>query len=215
MSDDRRLPAWVERERTVRLDAKSVRALAHPIRLKILGILRTDGPATATTLAGRLALNTGATSYHLRQLAAYGFIVEDTGRGHGRERWWRAAHPITVFDRDESAVAETGEAFVRSLGQILAEDIQRATDQYATLPPEWKASVTFSDATMLLTPEETVQLKNDLWDVLGRYRRHDPDEPPPAPAGAVPVTVQIQAFPDARALADQEDGGNDDPDVVE
>src|SRR5690606_35719062 len=102
---------------------------AHPIRLKILGILRTDGPATATTLAGRLALNTGATSYHLRQLAAYGFIVEDTGRGHGRERWWRAAHPITVFDRDESAVAETGEAFVRSLGQILAEDIQRATDQ--------------------------------------------------------------------------------------
>lgn len=214
MTDDHQLPSWLERERTVRLDAKSVRALAHPIRLKMLGILRTEGPATATTLADRLGLNTGATSYHLRQLAAYGFIVDDTERGRGRERWWRAAHTMTVFDRDEFTGEETGEAFVRSLGQIFAEEIQQATDQYATLPREWRAAVTFSDAILLLTPAETARLKNELWEVLGRYRRHDPDEPPPAPADAVPVSVQIQAFPNARAVASQE-GHEDDPDGAE
>lgn len=210
MTDDHQLPSWLERERTVRLDVKSVRALAHPIRLKMLGILRTEGPATATTLADRLGLNTGATSYHLRQLASYGFVVEDTGRGRGRERWWRAAHTMTLFDRDVLAGAETGEAYVRSIGQMYAEEIQRATDQYATLPPEWRAAVTFSDILLLLTPAETTQLKKDLWDVFGRYRRHDPDNPPAAPPGAVPVDVQVQAFPDARAVSGQgpEDAGD-------
>lgn len=214
MADDQQLPSWMDRERAVRLDAKSVRALAHPIRLKILGILRTDGSATSTTLADRLGLNTGATSYHLRQLASYGFIVEDTGRGQGRERWWRAAHTMTVFDRETLTGTESGEAYIRSIGQIIAEDIQRATDQYATLPQEWRAAVTFSDTILLLTPAETAQLKKDLWEVLGRYRRHDPDQPASAPADAVPVSVQLQAFPHARAVAGQEGHGGDE-DVAE
>ena len=54
-----------------------LKALSHPVRLRMLGLLRTEGPATATTLAARLGLNTGATSYHLRQLAQHGFIVDD------------------------------------------------------------------------------------------------------------------------------------------
>ena len=59
-------------------DIAGLRALSHPVRLRMLGLLRTEGPATATTLAQRLDLNTGATSYHLRQLAQHGFIE----RGH-------------------------------------------------------------------------------------------------------------------------------------
>ena len=61
----------------------------------MLGLLRSEGPATATTLATRLGLNSGATSYHLRQLEKHGFIVEDTSRGNARDRWWRAAHQST------------------------------------------------------------------------------------------------------------------------
>src|SRR6478609_3560973 len=53
-----------------------LRALAHPTRLTMLGMLRIDGPATATSLATRLGINTGQTSYHLRQLAHYGFVVD-------------------------------------------------------------------------------------------------------------------------------------------
>src|SRR5262245_66322714 len=75
---------------------QALRALSHPTRLRILGLLRVDGPATATTLATRLGINTGQTSYHLRQLALHGFVVEEEGRGNARERWWRAAHQSTL-----------------------------------------------------------------------------------------------------------------------
>ena len=74
----------------------ALRALSHPVRLRMLALLRTEGPATATTLAARLGLNTGATSYHLRQLAEHGFVVDDPERGDGRDRWWQAAHRATV-----------------------------------------------------------------------------------------------------------------------
>ncbi|MGB0191497.1 MAG: helix-turn-helix domain-containing protein, partial [Nocardioides sp.] len=45
---------------------EQLKALTHPVRVRMLGMLRIDGPATSTTLAQRLGLNTGATSYHLR-----------------------------------------------------------------------------------------------------------------------------------------------------
>jgi DNA-binding transcriptional ArsR family regulator len=54
---------------TVTPGVQQLKALSHPVRVQMLGILRIDGPATATMLASRLGLNTGATSYHLRQLA--------------------------------------------------------------------------------------------------------------------------------------------------
>ena len=60
-----------------------LQALSHPVRLRMLGLLRTEGPATATTLAPQLGLNTGATSYHLRQLAQHGFV---RGRRGPRQR---------------------------------------------------------------------------------------------------------------------------------
>jgi predicted ArsR family transcriptional regulator len=201
MADDDRSLGDV---RSVRLDATSARGLAHPIRLKMLGILRTDGPATSTTLAERLGLNTGATSYHLRQLAQYGFIVEDPDRGTGRERWWRAAHQTTRFDR--SAMGdESGEAFVRAIGQIYAEKIHRAIDDYATLPERWRDVGTLSDIVLMLTPDETRELVAELFTVMRRYRRHDPDDPTPAPTGAAQVHVMLQAFPDARRITDEDE----------
>ena len=77
---------------------QQMKALTHPVRVRMLGMLRIDGPATATTLAARLGLNTGATSYHLRQLAQHGFVVEDAERGNARDRWWKAAHRMTSTD---------------------------------------------------------------------------------------------------------------------
>ena len=70
------------------LDPRRLRALAHPLRIQLLSLLRKDGPATATLLAKRLGESSGATSYHLRQLAAYAFVEDDPERSKaGRERW--------------------------------------------------------------------------------------------------------------------------------
>ena len=70
------------------LGAREVKALAHPLRLRLLESLA-DGPATASMLARDLGESSGATSYHLRALAAVGLIVEDFERRKGRERWWK------------------------------------------------------------------------------------------------------------------------------
>lgn len=70
-------------------DAAALKALTHPLRVQILAVLQDEGRATATTLAARLAETSGATSYHLRQLARRGLIEEVPAAG--RERWWRLA----------------------------------------------------------------------------------------------------------------------------
>src|SRR4029453_16773762 len=72
------------------LDGPSLKALAPPLRMRLLAELRYHGPATATKLGEALGESSGATSYHLRVLAAHGFVVDDTaaygGRGRGRRR---------------------------------------------------------------------------------------------------------------------------------
>jgi DNA-binding transcriptional ArsR family regulator len=78
--------------RSVELDARTLRGLAHPLRARMVGLLRTEGPATATSLAARVGESSGTTSWHLRQLADAGLVEEDSHRGNRRERWWRAAH---------------------------------------------------------------------------------------------------------------------------
>src|SRR5690242_18100440 len=81
-----------------KLDARSLRGLAHPLRMQLLDALRFGGPATASQLAEKLGESSGATSYHLRQLAAHGFVADDPERGKGRERWWKAVHTGLRFD---------------------------------------------------------------------------------------------------------------------
>src|SRR3712207_9501706 len=61
-------------------------------RSALLGLLRSEGPSTASKLGQRLGESSGSTSYHLRQLAALGFVEEVPGQGTARERWWRARH---------------------------------------------------------------------------------------------------------------------------
>ena len=113
-----------------------LRALAHPTRLKMLGMLRIDGPATATTLATRLGINTGQTSYHLRQLAQHGFVVDDDERGNGRERWWKAAHQSTITgdmpERPEDQ--EALDAYMQTVAVMYTQQLQAAVEEMSLLP---------------------------------------------------------------------------------
>ena len=123
-------------ERTVVTpDASGLKALGHPVRLRMLGLLRIEGPATATTLATRLGLNTGATSYHLRQLAQHGFIVEDAERGNARDRWWRAAHQSTHTGAATagSEEAEAHEAYSQALAVFYSEQLHNAVAERMSL----------------------------------------------------------------------------------
>src|SRR5260370_41437767 len=66
-----------------------VKALANPLRQRILRELELIGDATATLLAVRLGVTTGGTSYNPRILAEHGLVDGGPERARGRERWWR------------------------------------------------------------------------------------------------------------------------------
>jgi len=129
----------------------------------MLGLLRSDGPATATTLAQRLDLHTGATSYHLRQLAQHGFIEEDAERGNGRDRWWRAAHDSTRTDFRGKGVDDSDvEAYLTTVALLYADRMRAAVAEMAFLPPQWRSVGTLSDWELRLTPAQADRLVQSL-----------------------------------------------------
>jgi DNA-binding transcriptional ArsR family regulator len=162
-----------------KLDPVSLRGLAHPLRVRILGLLRERGPANATSLAAMLRQSTGAISYHLRQLAAYGFIVEDpdSARG-GRERWWRSAHQGTLLEEEvASHTPEVTEAYLRAVAALYADRVDRWLNEAASLPEEWQPVATLSDWRLSLTPQEAQELHDEVIRLAGRYRRDEPGAP--------------------------------------
>src|SRR5699024_4333591 len=69
-------------------DARSMRALAHPLRIELFERLAIEGEATASELAPLVGSTPSDCSCHLRTLAEAGFI--ERVRGHtGRHRPWR------------------------------------------------------------------------------------------------------------------------------
>jgi DNA-binding transcriptional ArsR family regulator len=197
--------AWPEE--VVTPDARSLRGLAHPLRLQLLGLLRMDGPATATQLAERTGQSSGATSYHLRQLAAYGFVVEDPERTTGkRDRYWRAAHRLTMFDHPRDAdegERALGEEYLRIVADANARRLQGSIAGLATLEQDlgagWMDGFTMSDLSLRLTLDEARSLIAELEALAARYRRDDPDHRSEAPADTQRVTLQFLVLPDRTA----------------
>jgi DNA-binding transcriptional ArsR family regulator len=179
-------------------DTLALRALAHPQRLRMLGLLRMDGPATATSLATRMGLNSGATSYHLRQLSRHGFIEEDTERGNARERWWRASHESTITgegsEGDEDALDATA-AFGQAALQWQVHQMQRATERYTQLSPEWRAASTASDFSIPLTAADAKALTEKLMAILWEAKQNSPPLGQLFDEGVEPVTFVLHAFP--------------------
>ena len=183
-------------EQRVELDARTLRGLAHPLRVRMLGLLRIEGPATASSLAERLGESSGTTSWHLRQLAESGLIVEDTERGNRRERWWRSAHDYTMVqlekfvDDPESLGALS--TFMHEVVDVYYRSAATFVAQAPTWDREWLAAADFADDDLPLTPAELSALAAEMHEVMRRYKR-------PARDGDVPVRVQLQAFPRRRS----------------
>jgi DNA-binding transcriptional ArsR family regulator len=175
----------------IRLDPVTLRGLAHPLRVRILGLLREHGPANATSLAAMLGQSTGATSYHLRQLANYGFIVEDpeSGKG-GRERWWKSAHHGTLLDEQVASQApQDTEAYMRAIAAQHTDRIDHWLNEAGSLPPQWRSSATLSDRRLSMTPAEAKELHDAIFELASRYRRDEPG------AEGEKVYVQVQIMP--------------------
>jgi DNA-binding transcriptional ArsR family regulator len=180
-------------------DPAALKALGHPLRQQILRRLHRDGPATATSLAAELGENTGATSYHLRQLAEHGFVEDIPERAKGRVRWWRARHQDIRFLPRSTMTAEARLAFDHLAQLNAAEDEQalsRFQRQRDTMGP-WGDALLFSRAALRLTPEELLRFWEEYLALMLRYRPDNPDEDDgAASAGARRILVRFMAFPD-------------------
>jgi DNA-binding transcriptional ArsR family regulator len=168
------MPTSSETPVEVRLDARQIRVLAHPLRARLLGHLRLDGPATATHLAEVLTTNTGATSYHLRQLAEVGLVREDDHASRGRERWWRAAHDVSSWWRKDFAGDDDATAAVDWLAgyQVhrLADSAEAWRRAAGDESDEWRDAAGLSDYLLDVGPEQLRALKRDLDEVIERHR---------------------------------------------
>ena len=187
----------MEEQRRIHLDPRSLLALAHPTRARLLGELRRKGPATSTTLASALGTNTGNTSYHLRKLAEAGLVEEVEDEGDKRDRWWRSAHEVTSWSEVEFLDdPETAAASDWLTGYQLRVNTRQAEDWLAMRrewPRAWIEASSFNDFLIDLDPEGLTHLVDELAEVIERHRRR-----PAGPGEARRVIVQLFAFPDAR-----------------
>lgn len=165
------------------------RAYAHPMRLALVGLLRREGPLTATRAAELHGESTGSTSRHLRQLAKYG-IVEEAGGGRGREKPWRPA--ATFFEWPGAAATPELAAATGLLETVVAEryfdDLTRWLEVKPAEPQEWQKAALFGDYLVYLTAHELAEIGLAYRSLLDRFvpRLENPGLRPP---GSRPVTV--------------------------
>ena len=201
-------------------DLAALKALAQPRRQRMLQHLTLQGPATSATLARALGLNTGSTSYHLRELARYGFVEEtgagaetatagagrevgegdaETGTGverapgHGRERWWRAVPGDRRFPPRSRQSAEMRHVMDELNHHAYAADLElfEQLQRGSTESGPWADAFPYSRGTIRLTPPELRTFFEEYIALLNRYKRAEAE----TPAGARTVLTRFLAFP--------------------
>jgi DNA-binding transcriptional ArsR family regulator len=179
------------------LDLSALKALSHPLRVRMYELLADRGAATASQLAGTLGESSGTTSYHLRVLARHGLIEEDTERGDRRDRWWRVRPGGYQVDarrfRDDPAAAPVLEAAAGQLWQQAARQLETWYRTATAWDEAWIGASASTTVRLTATPAELAALRDEVVAVLERHRDRLGDRE--APPDATRVVAQFHAFP--------------------
>ena len=172
-------------------DPRTLRALAHPLRWKLIDLLASEGTVTATRCAAELGESVASCSYHLNILAKYGYIEQAPG-GLAREKPWRLTDVrqnlsgAGLGPGGKAAAQAAIEVFLdHELGR-LKERVRREDDE----PEHWREATTLSGVTTSLTAEELGEVSAALREISLRYvdRTSDRGKIPP---GAREVRIFI------------------------
>jgi len=177
-------------------DIDALKALAHPLRQQMLTRLERHGPATSADLATEFGADRGATSYHLRRLARFGFIEEDHDRSAGRRRYWRSVPQDVRLPRRPTT--PEAEAVAREIFRQWRDRADRTLTAFlADLMADPDAFGEFGTAAMnslggtTLTAAELAEFAEEYIALLSRWHR----EPDQASPGSRHITVLFNAFP--------------------
>ena len=176
-------------------DPRALRAYAHPVRGKLVGLLRRRGPLTATQAAQLLGESSGTTSFHLRQLAKYGLVEEAPG-GKGRQKPWQATAllthipPVQATPEAAEAAKQLRISMAQSYYQWIVDWLQRTDDE----TDEWRSAAMFGDRIIYATAAELENLKQAIDDLIEPFGRRL-TEPATRPDGAREISYVAFAYP--------------------
>ena len=181
------------------IEPDALKGLAHPLRIRLLDVLSFQGPATASMLGRTIGESSGATSYHLRQLARFGFVEEAPPEGaKGRERWWRAAEGgFTLAGaelRRSPATRAAATLVIQEINRGRATRLQRWLDSVFEPTSPWHQVGADASYELRLTPEQLRALIFAIDAVISEHKTRAEADPRSA-ADAAPVEVQLNAFP--------------------
>ncbi len=181
-------------------DLDALKVFTHPLRIELYRALFTGGAATASRLAGQLGQAVSLVSYHLRKLAAHGFIVEAPELADdARERWWRVERGFTFRNSDfgdsPQSVAVVGQV-TRQLLRARQERYDTYLDGSASWGAQWVDAAFNWEYMPRLTVTEFQQLSEELRELIITYReRGRAAEAAGDTEGREQVSVQMFGFP--------------------
>ena len=166
-------------------DARTLSALVHPLRRRLLDVLKVEGAATVSVLAASTDQAVGNVSHHLRVLSAAQLVEPAPDRARDRrERWWRLTSPAVRWSSSDFPGDQAAVAAADSLNLERQIELVRAWAARAAGPDDpWSQAAFSSDSWLRLTPAELSELSAEVIAVLGRWRDRpaqdvDPDAEP-------------------------------------
>lgn len=148
-------------------DPLAIRALAHPIRLDLLDLLTEAGPSTAARCGRELGLSQASCSFHLRQLAKYGYIEEGEPGSDRRERVWRLVARYTASD------ARTPPALAGRLSRLVvdreAERFREYLGRVDQETSEWREAVGGHATAIQVTVAEAAGIRRAWAELMAPF----------------------------------------------
>ncbi len=182
--------------RRVVTDPLALRALAHPLRLKIWGLVGREGRLTAADAARQLGISQALASHHLRQLAKYGY-VERGSAGDNRERPWQITATSNEFRGDESTEGQEAAEFLdRYLAEQAVAQLTDWQERRADEDPSWSQHSGVAQSLLYLTVQEMAELTRAWHALTSELARRRPlgDAAARGP-GVRPVNFTLVAAP--------------------
>ncbi|MEU4095614.1 helix-turn-helix domain-containing protein [Streptomyces sp. NPDC026673] len=183
-------------------DLDALKVFTHPLRIELYRALFAARTATASQLADQVDEAVSLVSYHLRKLAAHGFITEAPGQSSdGRERWWKVSSErgFTFRSSDFADRPEGAAVMGEVTRQLLAARYARYSaylDQQLAWGKEWTDASFSSEYLPRLTADETQRFGEELDELVKRWTdRARAAEEAGDTEGREHVAVHLYGFP--------------------
>jgi hypothetical protein len=156
-------------------DPRAMRALTHPLRLSLLELLAVSGPATAAACGRALGAPQANCSFHLRQLAKYGFVAEaepEVGADR-RERRWQVTEqrPVVRFGPESDGIVKRRleRLVVERETQAILDHLDDDRRHGAGGEGSPSAAEGLLAGVLAVTPEQAAELKRKWRELIEPY----------------------------------------------